>query len=391
MIIYDYVIVGGGIAGLYAGYKLSETQDKILILEKNSYLGGKAKKIEFHGSQITIGAGIGRYTKDKLLKKLLGDLEIPFQKFVLKINWAFDNLNVKKIFHSLKSKYKKSNSHLTFKQYALTHLDKKTYNLLIRSIGLTDYENEDVEETLFYYGMEDNMDGMVGFGVDWNKLVSELVKAIKLDNKIKLNCSVNKINYLKDSIELITSQNKYYCKKLIIGCDISGIKKLLPEYSRLYSNIKTNSFIRIYAHFVSKHKKQMEQSVKTITYVNSHLYKIIPIDKSSGVYMIAYSDNKSANKLINLIDSTNDIKWLEQMLSKSLNLKEQIEINQISYFYWENGTHYFRPLSETVYNTREKYIKAIQNPRTNVYVCGEAVARSHGWVEGALESVEEII
>ena len=107
--------------------------------------------------------------------------------------------------------------------------------------------------------------------------------------------------------------------------------------------------------------------------------------------MLAYSDNNAANKLIDLIDSGNNIQWLEQMVTKSLGFKEQIQINQIAYYYWKNGTHYFRPLSETVYNSREKYIQAVQNPRTNVYVCGEAVARSHGWVEGALESVELIL
>jgi monoamine oxidase len=392
MNIYDYIIIGGGISGLYAGYKLVG-EKKILILESNSILGGRAQTVQFHGVRIAIGAGIGRVGKDKLLKKLLKDLDIPFEKFTVRINWAFDNLDVKKIFKSLKSSFVKSaHSHLTFKQYALTQLDKKTYSLLVKSIGLTDYENEDVEETLYWYGMEDNMDGLEAFGVNWTELVLTLGQKIRFNGgKIKLNSQVNKINYLDDCVELETNEKKYYCSKLIIGCNIDGIKKLLPGYSRLYSNIKSNSFIRIYGHFVSKHKKQMDMAVNSVIYVSSYLYKIIPIDKSSGVYMIGYSDNKSANKLIELIESVNNIEWLEQMLTKSLGLKEQIQINEIAYFYWKNGTHYFRPLSETVYTSREKYIQAVQNPRTNVYVCGEAVARSHGWVEGALESVELIL
>ena len=107
--------------------------------------------------------------------------------------------------------------------------------------------------------------------------------------------------------------------------------------------------------------------------------------------MIAYSDNKAANKLNLLLNSDDKIVWLEKIVSKSLNLKEQIKINDILFFYWKNGTHYFRPLSETIYKTREKYIEVSQNPKSNIYVCGEAVARSHGWVEGALESVELIL
>lgn len=405
---YDYIIIGGGIAGLYAGYKLVGKQKKILILEAEESLGGRSRTVQFHGVQVPIGAGIGRVAKDKLLQNLLKNLDMPFEKFTVEINWAFANLDVKKIFKLLKSSFDKSvHSHFTFKEYALTHLDKKTYSLLIKSIGLTDYEDEDVQETLFWYGMEDNMDGLEGFGVDWNKLIYKLSQTIKSSGgKIKLNTQVDKINYSKDCIELETSVKKYHCTKLIIGCNINGIKKLLPEYSQLYSNIKSNTFIRIYGHFIGKHKKLMDMAINSVclskqssdsdlaqavVYVNSHLYKIIPIDKSSGVYMLAYSDNNAANKLIDLIESTDNIEWLEQMVTKSLDLKEQIQINQIAYFYWKNGTHYFRPLNQTVYNSRKKYIQAIQNPRTNVYVCGEAVARSHGWVEGALESVELIL
>jgi len=389
---YDYIIIGAGIAGLYAGYKLSnKTNENILIIEKNSYIGGRAQNINFHGSQIPIGAGIGRYKKDKLLKALLKTFNIPINKFTININYSFDNLDVKKIFDNLKSKYS-GEKHLTFKQYALKHLGKEKYNLLTKSIGLTDYENEDVEETLFWYGMEDNIGGWDGFHVPWNDLISNLAQSIRSNgNKIKKNCEVIKIETKNDRLEIITSENKYFAKKVIIACEIQGIKKLLPEFSRLYSNIKSNSFMRIYAHFTKNNRPQMDDIISSTTHVNSLLYKIIPINKSSGIYMIAYSDNKAADKLNLLLNSDDKIVWLEKLVSKSLNLKEQIEINDIVFFYWKNGTHYFRPLSETIYKTREKYIQVSQNPKSNIYVCGEAVARSHGWVEGTLESVELIL
>ena len=33
---YDYVIIGGGIAGLYANYLLTNKKQKCIVLEKNS-------------------------------------------------------------------------------------------------------------------------------------------------------------------------------------------------------------------------------------------------------------------------------------------------------------------------------------------------------------------
>ena len=38
---YDLVIIGGGISGLFLAYKLCETNLKILVLEKDSNLGGR--------------------------------------------------------------------------------------------------------------------------------------------------------------------------------------------------------------------------------------------------------------------------------------------------------------------------------------------------------------
>ena len=40
MAIYDYIIVGGGISGLYMAYQLSKTDKSILIVESTNRWGG---------------------------------------------------------------------------------------------------------------------------------------------------------------------------------------------------------------------------------------------------------------------------------------------------------------------------------------------------------------
>ena len=42
---YDIVIVGGGISGLFLGYKLVDTDLNILILEKEKEFGGRIHTI----------------------------------------------------------------------------------------------------------------------------------------------------------------------------------------------------------------------------------------------------------------------------------------------------------------------------------------------------------
>jgi hypothetical protein len=59
-------------------------------------------------------------------------------------------------------------------------------------------------------------------------------------------------------------------------------------------------------------------------------------------------------------------------------------------FFWPIGTHYYSPLNG---NNRDRieFIKMAQRPMDHVFVIGEMVSLNQGWVEGALESVENIL
>ena len=79
------IIIGAGISGLYAAYKIKMLYPKsnITILEQK-WIGGRMGSQFFEGSQVVTGAGVGRKRKDKLLIKLLKELEIPYQEFLSK-------------------------------------------------------------------------------------------------------------------------------------------------------------------------------------------------------------------------------------------------------------------------------------------------------------------
>jgi monoamine oxidase len=74
---YDFVIVGGGIGGLYTAYKLHLQFPKktILVLEKENYLGGRV--FTYHDKYMTVETGAGRFSdKHKRLCKLIRDLDL---------------------------------------------------------------------------------------------------------------------------------------------------------------------------------------------------------------------------------------------------------------------------------------------------------------------------
>ena len=74
---YDFIILGGGISGLYTAYKLHHKHPRktILILEKEGYLGGRV--YTFHNKYMDVDAGAGRFSKNHhYLMHLLRDLDL---------------------------------------------------------------------------------------------------------------------------------------------------------------------------------------------------------------------------------------------------------------------------------------------------------------------------
>jgi protoporphyrinogen oxidase len=79
---YDFIVVGGGVAGLYAALKCVEHDATVLLLEKSVRLGGRIHTIHENGYQYEAGAG--RFsTKHVHLMKLLkkyGLHKVPNEK-----------------------------------------------------------------------------------------------------------------------------------------------------------------------------------------------------------------------------------------------------------------------------------------------------------------------
>jgi L-2-hydroxyglutarate oxidase LhgO len=406
--IYDVIIIGGGISGLYSFYKIKQlyknknknkNKYKCLLLEKDSRLGGRAGNINFHGSQIAIGAGILRKNKDKLLINLCKKLKVPLNEFTANTNYdkiknQIPIINIIKTLRKLKSSMKtlseKKKRVYTFKQYFISIFGKKYYDNFKKTLGYTDYENEDMEEVINHYGMDDNLSGWKGYGLSWNTLIEKLVQNIGKKN-IKMNTSVEKIKLENNDIYKITTNNKtYYTKKVIIGSTIDTIKKLIKN--NIYNNIGGQPFLRIYGLFEKKCIPILKNAVISTTIVNSPLYKIIPINPDKGIYMIVYNDNKGAKTLKKYAKNTPaNRQYLSKMVSKSLGIIQECKLKDIKSFYWNIGTHYYKPLKNLKFKDRNEYIKKAQNPQKNMYVVGEMISHKQGWTEGAIESVEKIV
>jgi len=405
---YDIIIIGAGISGLYSAYNIKKIDPTktFLILESNrkNSIGGRVGNYSFYGTDVVIGAGVGRKDKDELLIDLLDELKIHYQPFEVNMNYSVlinNPINVKKILFELRSAYKNMSfdSSLTFKQFAEKYLGETQYKQFVISSGFSDYEDEDVFEVLYHYQMDDNAPGWTGLSIPWSKLINKLCDKIGMQN-IKTTNKVEKVIKLQDKpclYEISTEKGQiYYSHKVIIATRISTTQKLVPngiKEDSIYQQIHGQPFLYVYAKFTKSSSEIMKKYVPYYTIVPGPLQKMIPMDANKGVYMIAYVDNKNAIYLKPHLENTEKNRYFfERQLEAALGIENgTLEIISIKDFYWPIGTHYYEPLDKKKFKSRTEFIKKAQHPENCMLVVGEAVSRRQGWTEGALESVHSVL
>ena len=403
---YDTIIIGAGIAGLYAAYKIKkqDPQHNLIILERENHIGGRMGTVNFHGTQIAIGAGVGRKRKDKLLQKLLQELRIPTHEFKTSTNYAetLEPCDVKRTFEYLKETYEKQKTpkNINFQEFATKILGKQQYEHFITCAGFTDYENEAAHNTFTNYGFNDNyQQAWTAIGIPWQKLLQSLQNYIGRTH-IHTNQTVTKIHQINDKGRVETpnvslteelwqvhtnNNEKYQTTRLIVATTIDTVHRLIPESknpTNPLSTIEGQPFLRIYGKFTKESNKIIQQYVTTTMIVPGPIHKLIPINPKQGIYMIVYTDNKGAKFLKKYTANTpQNRKSLCKYLQEALGITEHLVLEDIRSFYWPIGTHYYRQ------NNQENIP---QNPKPNLFIVGEMISHNQGWVEGALESVNNI-
>jgi hypothetical protein len=388
------VIVGGGIAGLYAALRIAQKYPdaSIVVLEKEAHLGGRAGTQSFVGTTIMTGAGVGRKDKDKRLVALLLELGVKYTDFVVQQQYSpafLQGINVRKTFFDLRRTFRAAGSpRVTFKSFAENVLGKKLYALFVALSGYSDYEQEDAMDTLYHYGFEDNFTSWKAMGINWKELVSVLATRLVQEHRVQIMRSVAVTRIDREASVVYCNNNKSAlpCDLVVLATTVDVVKRLLPS-SPIFQTIYGQPFLRIYGQFSAKCRALIKDAVAKTTVVPTMLHKLIPMNPHKGVYMIAYTDNADAIRVERVMSNK---EALCRLLEQSLALPHKaLELLHIVPIQWGIGTHYYGVLP-LAFNTRREFIKAAQRPYPQVRVVGEMVAMNQGWVEGALESVDSV-
>jgi len=383
--IYDYIIIGGGISGLYNAYLLNK-QYNVLVLEKNDYIGGRIKEVKFHNTIVKLGAGVSQ-GKNKNVFNLLNKLKVPYTtgSSIKSIISKKNDFNINNAIKLIKAKYNEIKNHndittLTFSQFLEKYFGKKFKSNYIKYSGYIDYINSDITYHIKYYPIEDHLTKEISMiYLQWTNLINKLKQNIT----IKLNTDVTNV-YKDNNYCVCTKDTIYYSKKIIFALSINPLNHLIKKlntginYKQYIGVIK---YMRIYTYHKNGHNfKNNNIKGYNILVDKNPLQKIIVI--SDKILMATYSDGKNAlywNKMSITELKKNLLFWLRKI---EVNTSD---VDDVLCKFWDEAVHYYKPNKDI-----KTFVKKLQNPIKNVFVVGEVVSLRHGWVEGAISSVNSV-
>jgi len=372
---YDTLIIGGGISGLYCAMNLNN--DKVLLLEQNDYWGGRIKT--HHDPHYEIGAGRFRKSHKRLwsLIQRFGLTPVPIPG---RMDYRDETYGlVPHVERYLKSQLKKMKLHeslrgMTFYEYCVQVLGEEDATHFVEASGYHELYYKNAYEELYSFQQDYVQGDYFVLKEGLGELCKRMVQTIR--GKCVLNHRVQRIER-KEHYFVVDG---YKAKQIIVTIPPSLFKyfPILSPYDSIVSNLKNGPLLRVYAKYPEEWENQLP--VLTTKHVPRH---IIPI--RDGIVMIAYVEDKDILPFLHngKLKTENELRTL---LRKELaNLFETVpEPEWIRPYLWDIGTHAWLPGPSS---TLLKHLPVVEN----IDICGEAFSTRQAWVEGALESAERIL
>lgn len=427
---YDYVIVGGGVSGLYSALKLLETFPlaKVILLEEKKRLGGRVyvsdDLLDFkkQKASFSLGAGVIR-SGDKNLLQLLKNLNIetvtlPDQK-VKRVTFCEGSTLSKQSLNDLLREFTSIalnnyelivNNRYNFEQFLRRFYPSSVINRITSYFTYTDFLRADVIDTLNLYPKEDifwetgaEKNPIVIKG-GWKVLINTLFEKLSTFGSrftILNQCKVNKTEEMSLGVQVEffhKPSNKNYSfmsQKIIYAVTVNKLAFLRPELNAV-KEIGSHPFVKVIS------SQDISIRVPYDIYFNpeTRAKKTIVIDQNRGILLPVFCDGEDtifwkdmkkdshSDKLKTLIQNhLNDL----SKTNPSANFGKVIDAK---IKYWEEGIHFYLPVKrlkeDKKIREREQMIKEYIYPTKKTFIVGEMVSMNQGWVEGGIESVERL-
>lgn len=404
--IFDTIIIGGGISGLYTNLELCKKQDKTLLLESSSVFGGRI--YQYTDKTVSFPAGAARFNRKhvRVIKLLKQFNLLDFRKdsgissnidFIDSKKQFSPKYNNKTGFEYIKKVLRKVEKmrnddilrNYTFQEYAEKYLENDEVEFLLVASGYSGqlkHMNMFDAYNLFKNGIRDDVTFYSGY---FHHLIESVVQELKKKGaKMLLNSHVKEVVFDDTNDCYVVHYNNISrkAKRVVFALPqpaLLKIKLLSPIHTMLKNSINCKALCRVYAKF----KPQdiwFKDIKKTVT--NNALRYIIPMDREKGTIMISYTDDIYCEYWKKLRNNQSKLKKSVVDLVKKTFDKTIAEPEEVWVFYWDCGIGYWNKGVNSV-----QVADFLANPMENVYICGENYSLEQSWVEGALESTERVL
>lgn len=450
---YDYIIIGGGISGLYTAYNIlkylnsSKSNNRVLVIESNNELGGRISTYDSKG--VIFEKGGARFGKHhtrfiKLLKELnLEGKKIPIPNTTNHISTVEYNNNEptiddlvklisskkinpeKQINHTLlelADKYLKPEETGGIKPSKYMENKYQYYSELATLNGkeaLNTFKNDFNLKRQYYIfngGLKNiihSLDSLITknrgkinkneqlveiLGYEQMKKLGILEDGENLKSGIQTKTNntffikTNKINKTNtDSDKLIEEDTYYQCNNLILAIPQQNLLQLqyLKPHYKLLKSVECQPLYRIYA------KYPINKKTGSVWF--SDLPKISTNSKLKFVIPYNYQNGLI---MITYTDGKYARYWLNTVIKGTFDseltkkLKQIFPDKVIPKPEWVK--HYYWGCGAAYWkkgSESEKLIPKIAQPfkNKNLFICGENYSSHQAWMEGALQTADLVI
>jgi cytochrome b involved in lipid metabolism len=427
---YDLIVVGGGISGLYTIYKYIENlkddlkddlksvkkERKILLLESNSRLGGRIHTI--HNKDQIYESGGARFSSDHHhVMNLIHEFKLDDKLYPLKNEKVFmkrfgDNTNPIKITNQVDQILYQIDHIIKEKKISEKELLSKTFYSVANKI--TPHLLKELIQFYPYYSeiyIMNARDAMISLMRDFtsksqyyilagglDQLIDKIVEYLK-KNGVEIHLESRLLNILptKDQnnndhyeIEVENKKHKKYeTNKLVLAIPPFNLSQI-----PFIKNHKINRLIKLSVHqpLYRIYAKYERPWISSHIVTDAALSYIIPYN-DKGLIMISYTDGtKRTQKWYDYYLESKE-KLISELHSSVKEIMSNVEIPKLEWIdaspYWNIGCHYWK--SRKSYLEHDQLEDEIRHSIPNLWIVGEAFSNHQAWIEGSLSTSEKAV
>lgn len=419
---FDYCIIGGGLAGLYAAREIAKRYPtaKVGVFEKYRVFGGRV--LTFRDGPYRWEAGAGRiHASHKMVRGLLKEYnlkEIPISSSLSWVEtygspvvpntweeslptWLSEiarlpqkDLETSTLFELIQKVYGESEAKkmvAPFPYYA------EIYTLRA-DLAIESFHRE-MGTHQGYFVSPDGYDSMIQHLVEDCKR-----RGVLLETHMDLQAAAPDASGIrlwfasgppkeKDSRPV----KEHFARKAIFALHRDALAKLnLFQGWTTLEKVKMDPLHRIYAVFPKNKEGKIWFSQIGRFVTATPIRYFIPIDPVRGITMISYTDGEDTKLWTELAygsDPKNETLGFLltqecRRLFPSLDIPYPLYIKSHP---WDSGCSYWLPGTYDVRKESRDSLQPFPDSVPNVYVCGESFSLRQAWMEGALENTRDLL